>query len=120
MPVAATSLVARCPRLPSLAGLAFPSDWRLSDVGPVSSLWISALGLGAEAEGWERPVVMGLTCLVVKRRGDVRPVRTFGGLTIQSTDNEQLLRCFSVSLAPSLPFHCSPATMPREESRNEI
>lgn len=50
----------------------------------------------------------------------MRSIHTFGELTIQSMDNEQLLRCFSISLAPSLPFHCSPATMPGEESRNEI
>lgn len=82
------------------------------------------LGLGEEAEGREWPMVMGLTFLVVKRRGNRRSIHTFGELTIQSMDNDQLLRCFSTSLAlhppsPAL-LHCSPATLPGGESRNEI
>lgn len=48
-------------------------------------------------------MMMGLTFLVVKRRGNMRSIHTFGELTIQSMDNDQLLRCFSISLAPHAP-----------------
>lgn len=66
-------------------------------------LWISALGLGEEAEGWEWPVTMGLTRLVVKRRGDVRSVHTFGG-----TDNPVYGKRTAASLFLSLPCSLPP------------